>query len=164
MGVLSDILRTARMECRVLSRHKLVRNANLAARSTDRGYFYASTGRSQLTSPGMAPAMQEARSLAIWLSPQEHALTILDEEAEVVTGEISFAGALPIRSSKACPGWFKNRRDQIRHLDSFSSNSSTKLPARSPVGNGCAITWPTCLWCRLCAAVSSTGMAYAVAD
>lgn len=94
MGVLSDILRTARMECRVLSRHRLVRNAKLAARSTDRGYFYATTGRSQLTSPGMAPAMQDARSLAIWLLPQQHALTILDEEAEVVTGEICFAGGL----------------------------------------------------------------------
>jgi AraC-like DNA-binding protein/DNA-binding MarR family transcriptional regulator len=94
MGVLSDILRTARMECRVLSRHELVRNAKLAARNTDRGYFYATTGRSQLTSPGMAPAMQEARSLAIWLSPQKHALTILDEESEVVTGEICFAGGL----------------------------------------------------------------------
>jgi AraC-like DNA-binding protein/DNA-binding MarR family transcriptional regulator len=94
MGVLTDILRTARMECRVLSRHKMVRNANLAARSTDRGYFYATTGKSQLTSPGRAPAIQEARSLAIWLSPHEHALTMLDEEAEVLTGEICFAGGL----------------------------------------------------------------------
>ena len=94
MGVLTDILRTARMECRVLSRHKIVRHANLAARSGDRGYFYATTGRGQLTSPGMAPAVQEARSLAIWLSPNEHALTILDEEADVVAGEIRFAGGL----------------------------------------------------------------------
>jgi AraC-like DNA-binding protein/DNA-binding MarR family transcriptional regulator len=38
--------------------------------------------------------MQDARSLAIWLLPQQHALTILDEEAEVVTGEICFAGGL----------------------------------------------------------------------
>src|ERR1039457_4752935 len=87
MAVLADILRTARMECRVLSRHKLVRNANLAARSTDRGFFYASTGTSQLTSPGMAPAIQEARGLTIWLSPHEHAFTILDDEAEVVRSE-----------------------------------------------------------------------------
>jgi AraC-like DNA-binding protein len=94
MGVLTDILRTARMECRVLSRHKLARNANLAARSTDRGFFYASTGTSQLTSPGMAPAIQEARGLTIWLSPHEHAFTILDDEAEVVMGEVCFAGGL----------------------------------------------------------------------
>ena len=94
MGVLTDILRTARMECRVLSRHKLVRNANLAARSTDRGFFYATTGTSQLTSPGMAPAIQEARGLTIWLSPHEHAFTILDDEAEVVMGEVCFAGGL----------------------------------------------------------------------
>jgi AraC-like DNA-binding protein len=94
MGVLTDILRTVRMECRVLSRHKLVRNANLAARITDCGYFYATTGRSRLTSPGMAPAIQEARSLAIWLAPRQHALTILDEQADVVTGEICFAGGL----------------------------------------------------------------------
>ena len=86
MGILTDILRTARMECRVLSRYKLVRNANLAARSTDRGFFYATTGTSQLTSPGMAPAIQEARGLTIWLSPHEHAFTILDDEAEVVMG------------------------------------------------------------------------------
>jgi AraC-like DNA-binding protein len=94
MGVLTDILRTARMECRVLSRHTMVRNANLATRNTDRGYFYATTGRSQLTSPGLAPALQEARSLAIWLAPRQHSLTILDEAAEVLTGEICFAYGL----------------------------------------------------------------------
>jgi len=95
MGVLTDILRTARMECRVLSRHTLVRNSTLAAGSTtDRGYFYATTGRSQLTSPGMAPANLQAHSFAIWLSSHEHALTILDEKVKVVAGEISFAGGL----------------------------------------------------------------------
>ena len=95
MGVLTDILRTARMECRVLSRHKLVRNSTLAAGSTtDRGYFYATTGRSQLTSSGMAPVNLESHSFAIWLSPKEHALTILDENAQVVAGEICFAGGL----------------------------------------------------------------------
>src|SRR5882757_549149 len=94
MGVLTDILRTARMECRVLSRHKMVRNAKLAARRTDCGYFYATTGKCRLTSPGMAPAIQEACGLTIWLSTHEHALTILDDEAEVVTGEVCFAGGL----------------------------------------------------------------------
>ena len=94
MGVLSDILRTARMECRVLSRHKMVPHSTLAAKSADCGYFYAVTGRSQLTSPGMVPANLEARSVAIWLSPHEHALTILDEETQVVAGEICFAGGL----------------------------------------------------------------------
>src|SRR4051794_2354416 len=94
MGVLTDILRTARMECRLVSRHKFVRNANLAARRTDCGYFYATTGKCQITSPGMATAILEARGLTIWLSPNEHALTILDDEAEVVTGEVCFAGGL----------------------------------------------------------------------
>ncbi len=95
MGVLSDILRTARMECRVLSRHQMVRNSTLAAGSTtNRGYFYATTGSSQLTSPGMAPANQEARSVVIWLSQHEHVLTILDDETQVVAGEICFAGGL----------------------------------------------------------------------
>ena len=42
----------------------------------------------------MAPAIQETHSLAIWFSPHEHALTILDEKAEVVAGEIYFAGGL----------------------------------------------------------------------
>jgi AraC-like DNA-binding protein/DNA-binding MarR family transcriptional regulator len=94
MGVLTDILRTARMECRVLSRHKMVPHSTLATKNADCGYFYAMTGRGQLTSPGMPPANLEAHSLAIWLSPRAHALTILDEETQVVAGEICFAGGL----------------------------------------------------------------------
>ena len=94
MGVLTDILRTARMECRVLSRHKMVCNATLAAKGGDRGYFYAITGRSRLTSPGSDPAAAEPRSLVIWLAPDEHTLTFLDAEADVVRAEICFAGGL----------------------------------------------------------------------
>ena len=103
MGVLSDILRTARMECRVLSRHKMIRNANLAAGSGDRGYFYATTGQSQITSPGTAPAVQEPRSFTIWLSPNEHVLTILDAGADVVSGEIRFAGGLADPQNERLP-------------------------------------------------------------
>jgi AraC-like DNA-binding protein/DNA-binding MarR family transcriptional regulator len=94
MEVLTDILRTARMECRVLSRHKMVRQATLAARKSERGYFYATTGASQLTSPGLAPVVQGPRGLVIWLSPNDHVLTSLDAEAEVVAGEIHFAEGL----------------------------------------------------------------------
>jgi len=163
MGVLTDILRTARMECRVLSRHKMVRNGSLAARSTDCGYFYATTENAG-SPPRDGPAVHEARSLAIWLAPRQHALTILDEDAEVVTGEIGFAGVLDDPLIEGLPLCCNSSAQSSPAFGFLFEQLPAKRPAGVQGGNGCAIIWPTCSLCRLCAVESSAGRADAAAD
>jgi DNA-binding MarR family transcriptional regulator len=87
----------------------------------------------------LAPAIHKPRSLVIWFSPDEHVLTSLDGEAEVVAGEIYFAEGLANPLVKNLP--------TLLHA-SVEANAGLRFPFEQLLGKaaGTKPGW----WERIC--------------